>query len=57
MIVQESRRWYGFCKGVAVTGKENPESMVYKLMYFVSEVNEDVADAYETRCKLVKKNS
>jgi len=41
----------GFAKGVAVTGKENPESMVVQTYVFVSQCNEMVAEAYTTAVK------
>ena len=48
MIVQAPNGGMGFAKGVAVTGKENPESMVISTYVFVSEVNENVAEAHRT---------
>mgnify|MGYP003332851435 CR=1 FL=1 len=48
MIVQAPNGGMGFAKGVAVTGKENPESMVISSYVFVSEVNENVAEAHRT---------
>jgi hypothetical protein len=51
MIVQAQNGGMGFAKGVAVTGKENPESMVLQTYIFVSEVNEAVAEAYDTAVK------
>ena len=48
MIVQAPNGGIGFAKGVAVTGKENPESMVISTYVFVSEVNENVAEAHRT---------
>ena len=48
MIVQAPNGGMGFAKGVAVTGKENPESMVISTYVFVSEVNDNVAEAHRT---------
>jgi len=48
MIVQAPNGGMGFAKGVAVTGKENPESMVLSTYVFVSEVNDNVAEAHRT---------
>lgn len=48
MIVQAPNGGMGFAKGVAVTGKENPESMVISSYVFVSEVNDNVAEAHRT---------
>ena len=48
MIVQAPNGGMGFAKGVAVTGKENPESMVISSYVFVSEVNDNVAEANRT---------
>ena len=48
MIVQAPNGGMGFANGVAVTGKENPESMVISTYVFVSEVNDNVAEAHRT---------
>jgi hypothetical protein len=48
MIVKNPEGGMGFAKGVAVTGKENPESMVVQTYVFVSECNEMVAEAHQT---------
>lgn len=51
MIVRAENGNMGFAKGVAVTGKENPKSMVLQTYIFVSEVNEGVEEAYTTAVK------
>ena len=48
MIVKNPEGGMGFAKGVAVTGKENPKSMVLQTYIFVSECNEMVAEAHRT---------
>ena len=48
MIVQAPNGGMGFAKGVAVTGKVDPEFMPIQNYVFVCETNEDVAEAYRT---------
>jgi hypothetical protein len=48
MIVQAPNGGMGFAKGVAVTGKVDPEYMQINSYVFVCETNEDVKEAYMT---------
>ena len=48
MIVQAPDGGMGFAKGVAVTGTINPSSMLISSYVFVSEVNDNVAEAHRT---------
>ena len=48
MIVNAPNGGMGFAKGVAVTGKVDPEYMQINSYVFVCETNEDVKEAYMT---------
>ena len=48
IIVNTPEGGMGFSKGVAVTGKVDPEFMVIANYVFFCETNEDVQEAYRT---------
>lgn len=48
MIVQAPNGGMGFAKGVAVTGKVDPDFMLIQNYVFVCATNKDVEEAYRT---------
>ena len=54
MIVNAPNGGMGFAKGVAVTGKVDPEYMQINSYVFVCETNEDVKEAYMTHFQVYK---
>lgn len=45
MLVQ-SEQGMGFAKGIAITGVQNPPSVIFKNYVFVTPTNEDVEKGY-----------
>jgi len=48
MIIQNQEGQMGFARGVAVTGEENPKTMVVKDYIFMCATNDKVTEAYNT---------
>jgi len=46
MVVAAQDGGMGFARGVAVTGEENPESMVFNSYIFVAKSNDKVTEAH-----------
>jgi hypothetical protein len=47
MILQSQDGKMGFAKGVAVTGEENPETMMFDSYVFATMTNENIANAWK----------
>ena len=46
MVVSAQDGGMGFARGVAVTGEENPENMVFNSYIFVAKSNDKVSEAH-----------
>lgn len=56
MVVQ-TEKGMGFARGIAVTGEENPESVIFRNIVYVIPTNEQVAKSHTeatTNIQLVK---
>ena len=55
MVVQAQDGGMGFARGVAVTGEENPDNMVFGSYVFIAKTNDKVAEAHATATSSIVK--
>ena len=53
MIVSTGEGKMGFAKGIALTGKENPDTQVFNQYVFVAETNPSVAEAHAKAISII----
>ena len=54
MIVSTGEGKMGFAKGIALTGKENPDTQVFNQYVFVAETNSNVAEAHAKAISIIE---
>ena len=54
MIVSTGEGKMGFAKGIALTGKENPDTQVFNQYVFVAETNPTVAEAHAKAVSIIE---
>lgn len=55
MIVSNPEGGMGFARGVAVTGEENPDTMVFGSYVFIAKSNDKVTEAHATATSSIVK--